>query len=532
MMSLSRLTTRKMKTLLSLALLLASSLTLVAQERTRRPTGLAPFHVEEKTIAQIHAALRSRQVTCRGLVEAYLARIKAYDQKGPSLNAVVLLNPEVLQTADELDARMKSGAVMRPLECIPVVVKDNYETKALRTTAGSQSLAKFIPTRDAFVVQKIREAGAIILFKSNMAEFAFTPLETVSSIQPGYTFNPYSLNHTTAGSSGGTAAAVAANFGAVGLGTDTGNSIRGPSSHQSLVGIRSTMGLVSRSGVVPLNFLADIAGPMTRTVEDAAVVLQVIAGPDRADPITLTSEGHIPTSYLPFLKEDALKGVRLGVLHAAYDRPTADPEVIAVFKNALRELKAAGAEIVDPADVAGLPERPQNPLPCRGFKYDLEHYLAEAGAPVKTLDEILKGGMFHPTIRQRLERAQTNDSAGDDSPGCQANREYRKKFGEAVLATMTTLKLAAFVYPTWSNPPAIIGDVRQNLAGDNSQVYSPTTGFPAITVPMGFTRGGTLPAGLTIFGRPWDEGHLFAFAYAYEQATHHRKPPPTTPPLK
>ena len=521
-----------MKSFLSIALVLAASLGTAAQLPKNQSRRVQPFRVEEKTIAQIHAALRARQLTCRGLVEAYLARINAYDQKGPSINAVLLLNPDALKSADDLDVRMKSGAAMRPLECIPVVVKDNYETKGLRTTAGSQSLANFIPTRDAFVVARIRDAGAIVLFKSNMAEFAFTPLETVGSMQPGYTFNPYALNHTTAGSSGGTAAAVAANFGAVGLGTDTGNSIRGPSSHQSLVGIRSTMGLVSRSGVVPLNFLADIAGPMTRTVEDAAVVLRVIAGADPRDPITLTSEGHIPPSYLPFLKRDALKGVRLGVLHAAYDRPTADAEVMAVFKNALNELKAAGAEIVDPAAFDGLPQRPQNPLPCRGFKYDLEHYLAEAGAPVKTLDEIIKGGMFHPTIRQRLERAQTNDSAGDDSPGCQANREYRKMFGDAVLGTMTRLRLDAFVYPTWSNPPAIIGDVRQNLAGDNSQVYSPTTGFPAITVPMGFTRGGTLPAGLTIFGRPWDEGHLFAFAYAYEQATHHRQPPRMTPPLK
>ena len=521
-----------MKWLLSFALILTSALATIAQPRRNRPQPVQPFRVEEKTIAEIHAALRSRQVTCRGLVEAYLARIAAYDQKGPSINSVLLLNPDALKTADELDQRLKSGAEMRPLECIPTVVKDNYETVGLRTTAGSQSLAKFIPTRDAFVVGQIKQAGAIVLFKSNMAEFAFTPLETVGSMQPGYTFNPYALNHTTAGSSGGTAAAVAANFAAVGLGTDTGNSIRGPSSHQSLVGIRSTMGLVSRSGVVPLNFLADIAGPMTRTVEDAAVVLRVIAGADRTDPVTLTSDGHVPESYLPFLKKNALKGVRLGVLHAAYDRPTADPEVLAVFRNALNELKAAGAEIIDPANVDGLPQRPANPLPCRGFKYDLEHYLAEAGAPVKTLDEIIKGGMFHPTIRQRLERAQTNDSAGDDSPGCKASRDYRKQFGDAVLATMTKLKLDAFVYPTWSNPPAIIGDVRQNLAGDNSQVYSPTTGFPAITVPMGFTRGGTLPAGLTIFGRPWDEGRLFAFAYAYEQATHHRKPPPTTPPLK
>src|SRR5689334_24075744 len=281
-----------MKTLLPLALLLASLLPLIAQERTRRPTVTAPFQVEEKTIAQIHAALRSRQVTCRGLVEAYLARINAYDEKGPSLNTVVLLNPEALHTADELDARMKSGAAMRPLECIPVVVKDNYETKALRTTAGSQSLAKFIPTRDAFVVRKIREAGAIILFKSNMAEFAFTPLETVSSIQPGYTFNPYALNHTTAGSSGGTAAAVAANFGAVGLGTDTGNSIRGPSSRQALVGIRPTMGLTSRAGVVPLSMAADVTGPMCRTVVDAAAVLQVIAGDDPNDSATAASRGH------------------------------------------------------------------------------------------------------------------------------------------------------------------------------------------------------------------------------------------------
>ena len=523
-----------MKPFLSIVLILAALLATTASSPPARALAAPPFRVEEKTIAQIHTALRTKQITCRGVVEAYLARIDAYDKQGPSLNAVVLLNPDALKTADELDARMKTGAAMRPLECIPVIVKDNYETKGLRTTAGSQSLANFIPTRDAFVVQKIREAGAILLLKSNMAEFAFTPLETVGSTLPGYTFNPYALNHTTAGSSGGTAAGVAASFGAVGLGTDTGNSIRGPSSHQSLVGIRSTMGLVSRMGVVPLNFLADIAGPMTRTVEDAAVVLAVIAGPDASDRVTLSSAGHIPLSYTAFLKQDALKGVRLGVLHAAYERPTADAEVMAVFKAALAELKAAGAEIVDPAAVDGLAQvqRPKDAGPCRGFKYDLEHYLAEAGAPVKTLDEIIKGGNFHPTIRRRLESAQTTDDAGDDSPGCQASRDYRKGFGDAVLATMATLKLDAFVYPTWSNPPAIIGDVRSNLAGDNSQVYAPTTGFPAITVPMGFTRGGTLPAGLTIFGRPWDEGRLFAFAYAYEQATHHRKPPPTTPPLK
>ena len=244
---------------LLIALLLIVFAATPVYPQARKPTATS-FHVEETTISQIHVALRTGRVTCRGLVVAYLARIDAYDKKGPSINAVVLLNPDALKTADELDARMKAGTVMRPLECIPVVVKDNYETKGLRTTAGSQSLANFIPTRDAFVVQKIKDAGAIVLFKSNMAEFAFTPLETVGSILPGYTFNPYALNHTTAGSSGGTAAGVAANFGAVGLGTDTGNSIRGPSSHQSLVGIRSTMGLVSRMGVAPSIFSQTLPG--------------------------------------------------------------------------------------------------------------------------------------------------------------------------------------------------------------------------------------------------------------------------------
>ncbi len=508
----------------------------VAIHPNAAPQQAAVFHVEETTIAEIHAALRANQITCHALVDAYLARIDAYDKKGPSINAVVLLNSDAMKTADELDARFKAQGITRPLDCIPVIVKDNYETRGLRTTAGSQSLAAFIPTRDATVVQKIKDAGGIVLFKSNMAEFAFTPLETVSSILPGYTFNPYALNHTTAGSSGGTAAAIAANFGAVGLGTDTGNSIRGPSSHQSLVGVRSTMGLVSRMGIVPLSILADIAGPITRTVEDAAAVLQVIAGPDPGDPVTLGAQPHIPLSYAAFLKKDALKGMRIGVLHAAYDRPSADKEVMDVFKAALEELKAAGAEIVDPAAVDGVAQlrRPQGAGPCRGFQYDLEEYLAGVGAaaPRHTLDEIIKSGQFHPTIRQRLEQSVSITKAGDDSPGCAADREYRKKFGDAVLDTMTAMKLDAFVYPTWSNPPAIIGDVRSNLAGDNSQVYSPTSGFPAIQVPMGFTRGNTLPAGITFFGRHWDEGKLLGLAYAYEQATHHRKPPPTTPGLR
>src|SRR5687768_14361755 len=225
--------------------------------------------IDETTTAQLHAAMRSGRLTCVALVQHYLRRIEAYDKKGPAINAIVMVNPAAEEEARVLDARFRTGGLTGPLHCVPAIVKDNFETIGLQSAAGSLSLKGFTSATDAFQVKRIKEAGAIVLAKSNMAEFAFSPYETVSSILPGYTKNPYALDRVTAGSSGGTAAAVAANFGAIGLGSDTGNSIRGPSSHQSLAGIRSTMGLTSRAGVVPLNLLADIAGPMTRTLEDA-----------------------------------------------------------------------------------------------------------------------------------------------------------------------------------------------------------------------------------------------------------------------
>ncbi|MGH9176856.1 MAG: amidase, partial [Vicinamibacterales bacterium] len=227
-----------------------------------------PFHVEEATIADIRDALEGGRLTCRALVGLYLRRIDAYDKNGPGINAIVLTNPEALTQADTLDQRAATGGLVGPLHCVPMIVKDNFETIGLQSANGSLSLSGFVSTRDAFQVRRVKEAGAIVLAKSNMAEWAFTPYETLSSILPGYTKNPYALDRVTAGSSGGTAAAVAASFGAVGLGSDTGNSIRGPSSHQALAGIRSTMGLTSRAGVMPLNLLADVAGPMARTVED------------------------------------------------------------------------------------------------------------------------------------------------------------------------------------------------------------------------------------------------------------------------
>ena len=491
----------------------------------------APFRIEEATIAQIHAAMKAGQITCRALVEQYLRRIDAYDKNGPALNAIVVVNPDALKQADDQDRRFAQGGITGPLHCIPAIVKDNFETIGLQSAAGSLSLKGFVSNKDAFEVRRIKEAGAIVLAKSNMAEFAFSPYETVNSILPGYTKNPYALDRVTAGSSGGTAAAVAASFGAVGLGSDTGNSIRGPASHQSLVGIRSTMGLTSRSGVVPLNLLADIAGPITRTVEDAVTVFQVITGEDPDDPVTAASRGHLMTTYAASLQRDGLKGARIGVLHQAYERDTTDAEILDVFRAALDDLRRAGATIVDPAPVEQI-RRAAGGGSCGGFKYDINRYLALQGdrVPVHTLEEIIKSRRFHPSIQARLESAQQGSADGPDSAACRADAEYRDAVRAAVLKTMEALKLDAFVYPTWSNPPRLIGDLN-TPHGDNSQFFSPTTGFPAINVPMGYTRG-VLPAGMTFFGRAWSEPTLIKLAYAYEQATRHRYPPASTPPLR
>src|SRR6185369_15436374 len=317
----------------------------------------------------------------------------------------------------------------------------------------------------------------------------------------------------------------------VGLGSDTGNSIRGPSSHQSLVGIRSTMGLTRRAGVMPLSLLADIAGPMARTVEDAVKVFQVIVGADPNDPVTAAASSHLPQDYAKSLDRNGLKGAVIGVLHQAYERDTTDPEIVRIFMAAVEDMRRAGATIVDPAAVDGLDEirRGQGGGPCMGFKYDLNRYLAAQGdqVPVKTLADIIRSRRYHPGNQARLESADKGPENGPETPACQADTTYREKVREAVVKTMDKLKLDAFVYPTWSNPPRLIGDLN-TPHGDNSQFFSPTTGFPAINIPMGYSRGGTLPAGMTIFGRAWSEPLLIKLAYAFEQATHHRRPPTTT----
>ena len=524
---------RALSTMFCLIILLGGTRWLHPQTTTTADGGDqgASMDVVEASIFEIHEAMRSGTLTARKLVQFYLDRIEAYDKQGPALNAIITINPNALARADELDQLLASSGMVGPLHGIPVIVKDNYDTSDLPTSAGSLSLAGSLPPDDSFQVRRIREAGAIVLAKSNMAEFAFTPYETVGSALPGHTRNPYALNRVPAGSSGGTAAAVAASFGAVGLGTDTGNSIRGPSSHNALVGIRSTMGLTSRDGIVPLYLDHDIGGPMARTVEDAVTVFDVIAGHDPADSVTVASLEHRSPDYTKILDADALRGARIGVMRQWSNREGADADVLARFEESLSDLEKAGATIIDPVTIPEMDALQESGLWCPRFRWDLNQYLASRGiaAPYPDLEAIIASRQFHPQIRPRMERGQAVEEPPDSNPTCLRSLENRELLRAAVRRQLEEHRLDAMVYPTWSNPPRLIGDLN-TPHGDNSQDLSPGTGFPAITVPMGYVRG-DLPVGLQFFGDAWEDARLIALAYAYEQATHHRRPPKTTPAL-
>src|SRR5580704_2358804 len=400
-----------------------ASLEITAQRTIGASIGRGNFEIMEATIAEAHAAMRAGKLTCRQLVQEYLRRIRAYDQS-TRLNAIVLINPNALAEADKLDQEFKRTGKMRPLHGIPVIVKDNYDTFDLQTTGGSLAMKGNIPPTDAFMVKKLREAGAIVLAKSNMAEWAFSPYVTVSSIA-GITRNPYDLERVPAGLSGGTAAAVAANFGMVGLGTDTGNSIRGPSSHNDLVGIRPTIGLTSRDGIIPLFLSADVGGPIARTVEDAATILSVVAGYDPEDPVTKNSEGKVQKDYTKFLDKNGLRGARIGVFRPYIDAATTDPQIKVLTEKAIADLKAQGAEIVDPFVIPNFETLTRN-LGCGDFQADLNAYLAKHGqnAPYKTLAEIVDSGLYLPYIDGQMKRS-IAPRPGDDASGEGARQSGR-----------------------------------------------------------------------------------------------------------
>jgi Asp-tRNA(Asn)/Glu-tRNA(Gln) amidotransferase A subunit family amidase len=510
---------------------LVAAVSIPGVSRAANPGGLdAPgFRIEEATIGDIQKALASGRLTCQQLVDMYLARITAYDKAGPKpLNAIIRINPQAKTLARQMDEEIPAKK-MRPLECTPLIVKENFDTVGMPTTAGSLSLANSYPPDDAFQVMRLKQAGALVLAKSNMAEFAWSALYTISSLG-GTTRNSYDLDRVPAGSSGGTGAAVSANFGVAGLGTDTGNSIRGPSSHNALVGIRSTMGATSRDGVVPLFLDRDIAGPMARTVEDATRLFNVLAGYDPNDPVTAASIGKLPTDYTRFLVKNGLKRARIGVLRTLSDTPATDPQVLALFNQSLKDMQAAGATIVDPFTVPNFAELSTN-LRCDRFRYDLNNYLASLGpnAPVKSLKQIVDSGLYDPTIAQNMSNADKNTLAPQDNPACVAAVAKRQQFREAVIKAMDEAHVDAVVYPTWDNAPRLVGDLT-SPDGNNSGIVAPPTGMPAMTVPMGYTYG-HLPAGLQLLGRPFAEPTLIKLSYSYEQATHHRVPTPLFPPL-
>jgi amidase len=495
-----------------------------------------PIPVEGASIAELRAAVVEGRTTCRMVVQAHLDRIEAYDQ-ATGLGAITEVNPRALAVADSLDRALGSGAAPGPLFCAPILVKDNFDTHDLPTTAGSVALAGSLPPRDAFMVRRIREAGAVVLAKTNMAEWAFSPRQSVSSSY-GTTANAYALDRTPAGSSGGTASGVAAAFGVAGLGSDTGNSIRGPSSHLALVGIRSTLGLTSRAGVVPLAFDRDVAGPMARSVEDVARLFSVLAGPDPDDPYTEAARGRTESDYIAFLDPAALEGRRLGVLGAFADPDEADGEILGLFETALSDLEAAGATVVRDFGIPGMRELLGAVSYCRRFRYDMFVYLRSLGsaAPLRDVMEVLKTGEFGEDAGGGLRffgDGPLDLPPSDWDPPCPDFFESpeRQALTRAVVEAMDEAGVDAFVFPTWSHPPAPIDRANEEYRGDNSQGLVPTAGLPAITVPMGYTRG-ELPAGLQFAARPWEDAMLLALAYAYEQATRHHRPPAGFPPLE
>ena len=484
------------------------------------------FNVIELTIAQSLDSLRTHKTSCEKLTHQYLDRIIAYDQT-TKLNAIVTINSNAMNKARALDKKYAEQRTMKKLHCIPVILKDNFDTADMPTEAGSIALQGSIPPDDAFMVKRLREEDAIIIAKSNMGEWAFSPYNTISSTH-GETLNAYDLSRVPAGSSGGTASAIAANYGIIGMGSDTGNSIRGPASHLSLVGIRSTIGATSRDGIVPLVLNRDIGGPLMRTVTDSAIVFTVIKGFDPADASTKASIGRLKDDYTNYLKPDGLKGIRLGVLRELYETDTADVEVLQLMEQAINDLRQAGAIIIDPFEIDDFEQLKNASGFCSRFYYDLKNYLATLGkqAPVKSLDDVYEQKLFHQKNSQSMLWAlsEKGDPAMQNPPCVDvAGDPRRSAFLAAVISEMNNANVEAIIYPTWSNPPRKLAD-NSSPHGNNSPAIAPHTGQPAITVPMGFTKSG-LPAGLQFLARPFDEHKLFQYSYAYEQLTLHRKPP-------
>jgi len=489
------------------------------------------FHLQEATIASVHAAFAAGQLTCAQLTKLYLDRIAAYNLKGPSLRAVITVNPKAMEIAAEMDRQYRANrAGVGALHCVPIMLKDNFNTFDMPTSGGNIGMKNSQPSADAFVVDKMRKAGALILAKANLQEFARGGL-SISSLG-GQVRNPYDLARTPGGSSGGTGASVAANLALIGTGSDTGQSIRSPSSANNLVGIRPTRGLVSRRGVIPNSQTQDEVGPIARTVTDAALLLDVMAGYDQGDPITAFGRERKPKSYTELLKADALKGARIGVMSNLSGKEERHREVNAVMEAAIAKMTSLGATIVR----FELPEydalSPNLDTQLYESRVVVDRYFATlpANAPVKNFAQLVAAKTSAVQTTLETEFAQSD---GMNDPVYKEHLLNREKLRLAVAAKMAALDLDAILYPLQRILVAPIGAADQL---ERNGALSNGTGFPALTFPAGFSAPSAsaplgVPVGGELLGPDFSEAKLLAYAYAFERAAQPRKPPKSTPPL-
>jgi amidase len=490
--------------------------------------------LDELTIDDLQKKMASGSETSASLVKQYLARIDALDQKGPSVNAVLELNPDAAAIAASLDSERKAGKLRGPLHGIPVLIKDNIDTAdKLHTSAGSLALATHIAARDSFVAERLRAAGAVILGKTNLSEWAnFRSTHSSSgwSGRGGQTRNPYALDRTPSGSSSGSGTAAAASFCAVAIGTETDGSVTSPSAAAGLVGIKPTVGLVSRAGIIPISHSQDTAGPMARTVRDAAILLGALTGVDARDVATKASTGHAMRDYTSALDRNGLKGARIGVARKRFTGYSVETD--RVFAAALDLMKKNGATIVDPADIstAGQTDDSEFDLLLYEFKSDLNAYLGALPAgSVRSLADVIAfntknaGRELRYFGQEIMEQAQAKGPLTEKKYVDELAKNHRLMGAEGIDATMTKLKLDAIVAPT-QGPAALIDLVNGDPGGGGSfTAPAAVAGYPHITVPMGMVRG--LPVGISFVGKAWSEATLLKLAYAFEQAAPARRKP-------
>jgi Asp-tRNA(Asn)/Glu-tRNA(Gln) amidotransferase A subunit family amidase len=491
------------------------------------------FHLLETTVEQIRQAYEEGDLSVRELVQLYLARIEAYDQRGPAINSIITIAPNVLEEADRLDGDLRTSGRAGPLHGVPVILKDQIDARGMATTLGSVLFKDYMPDRDAFIVEKLKQAGALILGKATLGELGGG--DTHGSLF-GSTRNPYALEHTVGGSSGGPAAAVAANFTAIAVGQEGFASIRRPSAWNAVVGMRPTVGLVSRAGSFGgFPGVAGSLGPMARTVGDLAILLDVLVGYDPEDPLTAYGVGHAPATFTASLDQGGLRGARIGVLREPMglgSEPDSEDfkKVATIFDRAVGELEAAGATVIDPVQIPGLNEL----LAKRGgggVGGDAAwngYFGRSARAPFKSREEMVQSPDYAKVVR----RGPGGTSAG----GPATHYEYlvaREQLMLNLLKVMADFELDAIVHKTAEHQPTLIRDATTppyvNMRGA-THVNTFLAYVPSLSVPIGFTSDG-LPAGITFLGRPYSDATMIKLAYAYEQATRHRQPPSSTPPL-